>query len=142
MKRREFVTSSFFGALSLAATTEGADLSPARNRAQVVDAHCHAGPGVNYGKDGATEDPWTTFNAPEWTLRRMKEAGIDRTVIFPISNTSFAKRTRKSRRTCCRPIPRDGSIEHTNVRVTYWGKRADGLPACRSGASPMATVMP
>lgn len=91
MKRREFVTSSFFGALSLAATTEGADLSPARNRAQVVDAHCHAGPGVNYGKDGATEDPWTTFNAPEWTLRRMKEAGIDRTVIFPISNTSFAK---------------------------------------------------
>jgi predicted TIM-barrel fold metal-dependent hydrolase len=88
MKRREFVKSGFIGAWSLAAT-ERTDQSPARKRVPVVDAHCHAGPGVNYGKDEATTDPWTTFNAPEWTLRRMKEAGIDRTVIFPISHTSF-----------------------------------------------------
>ncbi len=56
-------------------------------RPEIVDAHCHAGKGLNYCKAGA--DPWTTFNDPEWTLRRMEEVGIDRTVIFPINNTSY-----------------------------------------------------
>lgn len=90
MKRREFIQSGFMGALSFAAT-EGIDQPPETNRVRVVDAHCHAGPGLNYGKNDPGSDPWTTFNDPEWTLRRMKEAGIDRTVIFPINNTSFAK---------------------------------------------------
>lgn len=90
MKRREFVKASLIGALSLG-SADGGRQSPARRRVRVVDAHCHAGPGLNYGKDDPSSDPWTTFNDPQWTLRRMQEAGIDRTVIFPISNTSFVK---------------------------------------------------
>ncbi len=53
----------------------------------IIDAHCHAGKGLNYGQ--ANADPWTTFNDPQWTLRRMEEVGIDRTVIFPINNTTY-----------------------------------------------------
>lgn len=60
-------------------------------RAPVIDAHCHAGHGLNAGKPAETTDPWTTFNDPERTLRRMKEASIDRTVIFPINNTTYEK---------------------------------------------------
>jgi len=37
-------------------------------RRPVIDAHCHAGKGLHYGKPDS--DPWTTFNDPDWTLRR------------------------------------------------------------------------
>src|SRR3954466_15154858 len=51
----------------------------------VIDAHCHAGRGE------AMSAPWTTFADPEVTLRRAAEAGIDRTVIFPIENPTYEK---------------------------------------------------
>ncbi len=63
--------------------------APTRGRALVVDAHVHAGKGLHYGKEG--EAPWTTWNDPEWTLRKMDEASIDRSVIFPISNATYEK---------------------------------------------------
>lgn len=51
----------------------------------VIDAHCHAGKGQEMAA------PWSTFADPEVTLRRAAEAGIDRTIIFPINNPSFEK---------------------------------------------------
>ncbi|MHC4396345.1 MAG: amidohydrolase family protein [Planctomycetota bacterium] len=60
-----------------------------RARPKVIDAHCHAGKGVNYGRDDSKSDPWTTYNDPEWTLRKADEVGIDQTIIFPISNTTY-----------------------------------------------------
>ena len=84
MDRRDFVKLGMSSTLALSAGEVRA-AGPARPL--IVDAHCHAGKGLNYGKAGA--DAWTTFNDPEWTLRRMEEAGIDRTVIFPINNTSY-----------------------------------------------------
>src|SRR4051794_9452127 len=51
----------------------------------VIDAHCHAGRGE------ALSAPWTTFADPEVTLRRAEEAGIDKTVIFPIENPTYEK---------------------------------------------------
>lgn len=90
MKRRKFVKTGFLGALSVGATV-GAKGSPADEHVWVIDAHCHAGRGLNFGKNDPNSDPWTTFNDPQWTLRRMKEAGIDQTIIFPISNTSYEK---------------------------------------------------
>jgi predicted TIM-barrel fold metal-dependent hydrolase len=84
MNRRDFVRLGMGSALVLnAASTRATE--PARRL--IIDAHCHAGKGFDYGK--ADSDPWTTFNDPEWTLRRMEEVGIDRTVIFPINNTSY-----------------------------------------------------
>ncbi|MHC4507713.1 MAG: amidohydrolase family protein [Planctomycetota bacterium] len=55
----------------------------------VVDAHCHAGKGLNYDKNDPMSDPWTTYNDPMWTLRRIDEVGIDKAIIFPISNRTY-----------------------------------------------------
>ncbi len=84
MDRRQFVRHSIGASLALDTfTCRAADSA----RPPVIDAHCHAGKGMHYGKPDS--DPWTTFNDPEWTLRRMAEAGIDRTIIFPINNTTY-----------------------------------------------------
>ncbi len=84
MNRREFARLGMGSALAWNGgwTQAGVPTGP-----RIIDAHCHAGKGLNFGKPDS--DPWTTYNDPEWTLRRMKEAGIDRTVIFPINNTSY-----------------------------------------------------
>jgi len=73
-------------AMEHAASGRAAELPP-----KVVDAHCHAGKGMNYGKSEPLLDPWTTFNDPERVLRQADEAGITQTVIFPISNTTYDK---------------------------------------------------
>lgn len=62
----------------------------------VIDAHCHAGRGQ------AMSAPWTTRADPEITLRHMAEAGIDRTVIFPINNTDFEKPNQEIAEICGR----------------------------------------
>lgn len=56
-----------------------------KSRGLVIDAHCHA------GKGEAMSAPWTTFADPDVTLRRAREAGIDRTIIFPIENPTYEK---------------------------------------------------
>lgn len=92
MDRRSFVRGGllFGGTFGLAGAASGPNVtSPVRP--QVIDAHCHAGHGLNHGRTSTNSDPWTTFNPPEWSLRRMEEAGIDRAVIFPISNTTYSK---------------------------------------------------
>lgn len=81
MRRRDFLKGTTLLAVGCAAP------SSATRDGLVIDAHCHAGKGLNYGKEDAA--PWTTYNDPEWTLRKMEEAGIDKTVIFPISNTTY-----------------------------------------------------
>ena len=88
MNRREFVNRSLLAGASLSLAS--GSLSPGQiTGGPVIDAHCHAGRGLNYGKDNPPSDPWTTYNDPQWTLRRMEEAGIDQTVIFPINNTTY-----------------------------------------------------
>jgi hypothetical protein len=46
--------------------------------------------------------PWTTRADVEVTLRHMAEAGIDRTVIFPINNTEFEKPNQEIAEICGR----------------------------------------
>src|SRR5207237_5452957 len=58
--------------------------------ARVIDAHCHAGKGMNFGKNDPDAAPWTTFNDPERVIRQADAAGITQTIIFPISNTTYA----------------------------------------------------
>jgi len=65
-------------------------------RTPVIDAHCHAGRGQ------ALSAPWTTRADPELTLRRMAEAGIDRTVLFPINNTEYEKPNQQIAEICGR----------------------------------------
>lgn len=90
MNRRELIKCGVGIGSSLGLSTSA---GPARPQAQksprVIDAHSHAGRGMNYGKRDA--DPWTTYNDPEWLLRRAEQAGIDQSVIFPINNETYEK---------------------------------------------------
>jgi hypothetical protein len=86
MGRREFLAAG-------AAAAAGCATAPGGGRPLIVDAHCHAGKGLHFGKDDAA--PWTTYNDPEWILRAQSEAGIARSVIFPISNTTYEEANRE-----------------------------------------------
>jgi predicted TIM-barrel fold metal-dependent hydrolase len=57
----------------------------------VIDVHGHAGRGLNFAKGDPVADPWTTYNDPKWNLRQAEEAGIDRSVIFPIHNSTYER---------------------------------------------------
>jgi len=97
MRRRDFIRNVAAGAGASALLRPGAVLAEdprdqtvvAADRTPIIDAHCHAGHGVNFGKLDGPHDPWTTFNDPVETLRKMEEVGIDRTVIFPINNVTY-----------------------------------------------------
>jgi predicted TIM-barrel fold metal-dependent hydrolase len=62
----------------------------------VIDAHCHAGRGQ------AMSAPWTAKADVEITLRHMAEAGIDRTIIFPINNAEYERPNREIAAICAR----------------------------------------
>jgi hypothetical protein len=85
--RREFLAA---GALAAGA--------PAR-KVPVIDCHVHAGhaPGLT--------DPWTTIADPAQILRRMDEAGVDKAVIFPISNDPDYRRANQEIAEICRRYP-------------------------------------
>ena len=51
----------------------------------IVDAHCHAGKG-----DGLS-GPWDTDAPLDAYLRRAREAGIDRTVLFAAFHSDYAE---------------------------------------------------
>ena len=72
MQRRSFLPSLVASALA-----------QAQSKPLIIDAHCHVGRGE------ALSAPWTTRADPELTLRRMDDAGIDRTVVFPINNPQY-----------------------------------------------------
>jgi len=68
----------------------------AQRKTLIIDAHCHAGLGQ------AMSAPWSTRADPDITLRHMEEAGIDRTVIFPINNDSFERPNEEIAEICAR----------------------------------------
>ncbi|HKA63487.1 MAG TPA: TatD family hydrolase [Methylomirabilota bacterium] len=55
----------------------------------IIDSHCHAGKG-----DGLT-GPWDTDAPLEAYLRRAREAGIDRTVIFAAFHSDYGRANRQ-----------------------------------------------
>ena len=89
MDRRDFFKGVFLSSSLYVARATSAAQTQGQEGLKVIDAHCHAGKGMNYGKNDPTSDPWTTYNDPRWTLSRAEEVGIDKTIIFPISNTTY-----------------------------------------------------
>jgi len=89
MDRRDFFKGVFLSSSLYVAGATGAAQTQGQEGLKVIDAHCHAGKGMNYGKNDPTSDPWTTYNDPRWTLSRAEEVGIDKTIIFPINNTTY-----------------------------------------------------
>jgi predicted TIM-barrel fold metal-dependent hydrolase len=68
----------------------------AATRTPVIDCHAHV------GHAPALTDPWTTIGDPEEILRRNREAGIDQSVIFPISNDTFERANQEIADVCRR----------------------------------------
>ncbi len=89
MNRRDFFKGVLLSSsLSLVGPVRAAR-SQDSQRPKVIDAHCHAGRGINYAKNDPTSDPWTTYNDPQWTLSKAEEVGITQTIIFPINNATY-----------------------------------------------------
>jgi hypothetical protein len=89
MDRRDFFKGVLLSSSLYLTEPAGAAQGQKGQQTIVIDAHCHAGKGMNYGKNDPPSDPWTTYNDPMWTLRRADEAGIDKTIIFPINNKTY-----------------------------------------------------
>lgn len=87
MNRRKLLQEGLIlgSALPLVGSARGSEPGGSRRQGLVIDAHCHA------GKGEAMTAPWTSFADPALTLRRAEEAGIDRTVIFPIENPTYER---------------------------------------------------
>lgn len=79
-----------------AASTALAGPSQEKPRLLVIDAHCHAGHGQEMSA------PWSTWADPEITIRHMREAGIDRTIIFPINNPEYERANQEIAEICAR----------------------------------------
>ena len=67
----------------------GSQIAAQERPIRVIDAHCHAGKGMNFGTSDPEAAPWTTFNDPERVIRQAEAAGISQTIIFPISNNTY-----------------------------------------------------
>ena len=87
MHRRDLLRSGLvLGAALPVAESLAAELAQESKPAgPIIDCHCHA------GKGEAMTAPWTSYADPQVTLRRAEEAGIDKTVIFPIHNPTYEK---------------------------------------------------
>jgi uncharacterized protein len=92
LQRREWLKRGLLAGGSLVAGGAlGGETPSEKNPPRVIDAHCHAGKGLNYGREDALSAPWTTYNDPERIVRKAAAVGIDRSIIFPISNTTYEK---------------------------------------------------
>jgi len=84
--RREFLTGA--GALAVAAA--------GTRKVPVIDCHVHA------GHSAGLTDPWTTIADPAEILRRMDQAGVDQSCIFPINNPTYEAANREIADICRR----------------------------------------
>ena len=87
MHRRDLLKGgvAFGGTLALTRAIAAEPKGEEHKSSLIIDAHCHV------GKGEAMSAPWSTFADPEVTLRRAEEAGIDKTIIFPINNPTFER---------------------------------------------------
>jgi hypothetical protein len=102
--RREFLTRSgallFAGALShsegLATGPPATTVAKEEGKVPVIDCHAHVGIAEDL------VDPWDTLADAEVLLQHAEEAGVDKTVIFPINNKSYIKANEFIAQTCQR----------------------------------------
>lgn len=91
MHRRNFIRTGLALGCSPALLPSAAAATPSDEL--IIDAHAHAGHGAKFGQPDAA--PWETFNDPEWLLRLAAEAGIRKSVIFPINNPTYEQANRE-----------------------------------------------
>jgi len=64
MDRRDFFKGIVLSSSLYVARATRSAQTQEKQRPKVIDTHCHAGKGMNYGKNDPTSDPWTTYNDP------------------------------------------------------------------------------
>lgn len=67
-----------------------------QTKSVVIDAHCHAGTGQQM------QAPWNTRADVHVTIQHMAEAGIDRTIIFPINNSDYERPNQEVAEICAK----------------------------------------
>lgn len=87
MHRRSFLSSvlALGSAVTLPDAVRGQPHDATEKADPVIDAHGHA----RHGE--ALNAPRTIYNDPEVISRHAEEAGIDKTIIFPIENPTYKK---------------------------------------------------
>ena len=83
---------------------DGSDLPTQREQGKslVIDCHAHVGIAREPGTTEELSAPWDTVADPELILQHAQEAAIDKTVIFPIDNTTYQEANEEIARICQR----------------------------------------
>ncbi len=157
--RRAFLTTS--GAIlaghsvSRWAGGEGtsAELNAAGQRAPgkplVIDCHAHVGIARQPGGPLELSAPWDTVADPEVVLQHAREAGIDKTVIFPINNTTY-KEANEDIASICRRYPErfigfarhDAETESGRIRALLFHEIHDlGLRGLKLHTQPNIEIL-
>lgn len=101
LNRRRFLRGGSAALASLAFATTGiadsSDAAPKREvyspedrpDLEIIDVHCHAGRGAEYGTADPDVPQWKRWNDPQAVLEGAAEAGIHKCVIFPIHNDTY-----------------------------------------------------
>jgi hypothetical protein len=69
---------------------------------RVIDCHAHVGISREPGTREELSAPWDTVADPEIILQHAQEAGIDKTIIFPINNTNYNEANEEIAQICQR----------------------------------------
>ncbi len=80
----------------------GSSALPERAKVPVIDCHAHVGISRLAGTTEDLTDPWYAVADPQTILQHAREAGIDKTVIFPIFNTTYKEANEEVARICRR----------------------------------------
>jgi predicted TIM-barrel fold metal-dependent hydrolase len=73
-----------------------------QGKPMVIDCHAHVGISREPGTKEELSAPWDTEADPEIILQHARDAGIDRTVIFPIDNTNYKEANEEIAQICQR----------------------------------------
>jgi hypothetical protein len=80
----------------------GSMAPPQRDKSPVIDCHAHVGKSYEAGAMRDLMSPWDTLGDPEGIIRHARQAGIDKTVIFPINDTQYKEANEEVAQICQR----------------------------------------
>ena len=127
--------------------------SPSRRdlgRYRVIDCHAHVGSSRQPGTTEELSAPWDTLADAEIILQHAREAGIDKTIIFPIDNINYREANEDIARMCQRYPERFAGFcrhdaeteEHGTIRPMMFHEIRDlGLRGLKLHTQPTAEIL-
>lgn len=88
-----------------------------QGKPRVIDCHAHAGISREPGAKEEHSAPWDTAADPEIILEHAREAGIDKTIIFPINNTTYKEANEEISQICQRYPERFAGFARHDART-------------------------